>query len=292
MRYPPLWQQGNTYPAGLDRSLLGAAWPLGGVLGAGLYLEPTTMNVDIAPGTVVVPLQAGQGAALCRWDANEVVALAPATHPAGQTRRDLIVCHVRDIALDGGAANDFRFEAITGTPATTAPALPTAGVNQLGIWEVVVPGAAANLGGAGAVDRRGRTRSAVWRAGAWNTQAATGTVFIFDTVEDDPAGLYGTATGLFTAPVSGRWLVTANLSCAGTAAAQWLRVQLMRNGATVKAGPRIAVPSAQNLEAALTTVQRLTAGDTLAIAYWCFTAGLTGTASQQYTWAAFDYLGM
>src|SRR5215471_11711382 len=119
-RYAPLWQQANSYPAGLDRNLLSTLWPAGGVKGGAVTAVNNTMNVSIAPGTIAVPLQGGQGDALCWWDQAEVLTLTAAP-PSGQSRVDLIVCQVRDAALDAGTNNDFVFQAIAGTPAASNP---------------------------------------------------------------------------------------------------------------------------------------------------------------------------
>jgi hypothetical protein len=176
MRYPPLWSQGLSYPAQLDRYLLGALWPGGGVLGGAVTAVANTMNMSIAPGSAGVPLQAGQGTALCHWDAAELVTL-DAAPPTGQSRVDLIVAQVRDAAVDGGPNNDFVFVVIGGTPATlaetrpgdqddddatppatpeqqaaTPPALPP---NCYPLAQVTVPGGAANLNGVAIFDLRG-----------------------------------------------------------------------------------------------------------------------------------------
>lgn len=155
-RYSPLWQQANAYPAGLDRLLVAALWPRGGATGAALSAVANTMNVTIPPGTVAVPLQAGQGAALCAWDAAEVVTLAAAP-PAGQTRIDLVIAQVRDNAIDGGPNNDFVFAVVTGVPAANNPAVPATPANAAALCQVTVPAAAANLNGATVTERRAGT---------------------------------------------------------------------------------------------------------------------------------------
>ena len=144
-RYAPLWQQAGSYPSQLDRYLLGALWPSGGLLGGALSAVANTMNVSIAPGSVGVPMQAGQGSSLCHWDAAELVTIDPAP-PTGQTRLDVIVALVRDAAVDGGPNNDWLFTVIKGTPGAswTRPALPP---NAFSMGELAVPGGAANLNG-------------------------------------------------------------------------------------------------------------------------------------------------
>jgi hypothetical protein len=146
-RFAPLWLQEASYPSTLDRGLMAALWPNGGVLGGAVTTVANTMGVSIAPGSVAVPLQTGQGSALCRWDAPEVVTLTAAP-PSGQSRIDLLVCQVRDNALDSGANNDFIFAAIAGTPAASAPGTPATPANAYAMSTVLVPGGAANLNGA------------------------------------------------------------------------------------------------------------------------------------------------
>jgi hypothetical protein len=121
------------------------------------------MNVSIPPGTAAVPLQAGQGAAVCTWDAAEVVTLAAAP-PSGQSRIDLVVAQVRDNAIDGGANNDFVFAAVAGTAAASNPAAPAVPTNAYVMCQVLVPGAAANLNTATITDRRAQLsyQSGIW----------------------------------------------------------------------------------------------------------------------------------
>jgi hypothetical protein len=158
-RYAPLWQQAGSYPAALDRGLISSLWPSGGASGGAVTASATNMTVTAAPGAAAVPLQAGQGAALCRWDANEVPTLAAATHPAGQTRIDLVIVQVRDNALDAGANNDFIVTSVTGVPAASSPGVPATPTNALVLAQVVVPGAVANLSTATVTDLRGRALS-------------------------------------------------------------------------------------------------------------------------------------
>jgi hypothetical protein len=152
-RYAPLWQQAGSYAATLDRSLIGALWPGGGASGGAVTASATTMQVTAAPGVVAVPLQSGQGSALCRWDANEVPTL-PAAPPSGQSRIDLVIVQVRDNALDAGANNDFIVTTVTGTAAASNPAVPATPTNAAALASVLVPGAVANLSTATLTDLR------------------------------------------------------------------------------------------------------------------------------------------
>jgi hypothetical protein len=152
-RYAPLWQQGGNYSASLDRSLMATVWPIGGVLAAApITTVLSTMQVSLAADTALVPI-AGGGCALCRWSTAEVATLA-ASPATGQSRIDLVVCQVRDNALDSGGNNDFIFSAVTGVPAVSNPVRPNVPANALGMCAVTVVGGTAVLDGATIVDLR------------------------------------------------------------------------------------------------------------------------------------------
>jgi hypothetical protein len=202
------------------------------------------MNVSIAPGTVAVPLQAGQGAALCRWDAAEVVTLAAAP-PSGQSRIDLVIAQVRDNALDAGGNNDFIFASVTGTPASANPAVPTTPPNALVLYQVLVPGAVANLNTATLTDVRSLTLATMDRpAGRLRMSAAQGPytsglsqVVATDTADflrgnmvQSGAGLVVPVTGVYLVAVSAAFSSTAGGAVVGTSF--YFNVGLMRNGTT------------------------------------------------------------
>ena len=151
-RFAPLWQQNNSYPAAIDRSLIGALWPNSAMIGGVVTVATGTMNVNVAAGTAAVALPNNQSV-LCRWDASEVVTVS--TAPAsGQSRIDLIVLQVRDVVLDSGTNNDFIFQAIAGVATTGTPVPPTAPNNSMVLYQVTVAGGAANLNGAVLTDKR------------------------------------------------------------------------------------------------------------------------------------------
>lgn len=91
------------------------------------------MSVDVAAGTAVVPQ--GQGTETIKRvypavtntaTVNLAINAAPAV--GGQSRNDLVVCQIRDNAVDAGGVNDWYLRVITGTAATTGaqvdPAIP------------------------------------------------------------------------------------------------------------------------------------------------------------------------
>lgn len=157
-RYAPLWQQNNTYPAGVDRELIATLWPSSASTGGQAATVANTMNVQLQPGTAAVALTTGNNSALCRWDATEVVTLSAAP-VSGQSRIDLIVLQVRDVALDAGANNDFIFQAIAGTPVVSGPVPPALPANAYAVCQVLVIGGSANLNGATITDVRAQLGS-------------------------------------------------------------------------------------------------------------------------------------
>jgi hypothetical protein len=205
-RKTPLWQQSGNYSAQADRGLMAALWPAGGVSGGAVTAVNNTMQVSVAPGSAAVPLVAGQGCALCTWDAAEVVTLTAAP-PSGQSRVDLVAVQYRDASFDGGANNDFVMVAVAGTPATTNPAVPATPNNAYVLARVTVPGAAANL------------NTATITNVAATLQPVAGTLLATTRAAPAAQGTYtigGTAQALnafavtFTAPPSGRVLVRWN----------------------------------------------------------------------------------
>jgi hypothetical protein len=211
-RYAPLWQQGGSYAASVDRGLLSTLWPSGGVTGGAVTAVANTMTVSVAPGTVAVPLQAGQGVALCRWDAAEVVTVATAPTTAGQSRIDVIVAQVRDNALDAGANNDFVFAAVTGTAATT-PTVPATPANAYAMAQVTVAANVANLNGATLKTTRGPLRvgtsSLAWRNAAYTFPTGGYNWVSPDTVAFDDTGGFAAGPASFIAPVTALWRIEA-----------------------------------------------------------------------------------
>jgi hypothetical protein len=240
-RYTPLWQQGGTYPAAVDRGLIGTLWPASGSTGGAATTVVNTMNVSVAAGTAAVAMAAAVNLSeLCRWDAAEVVTLSAAP-PSGSSRIDLVVLQVRDNAIDSGGNNDFVFQAIAGAVATPGPgAVPVVPNNAYPICQLTVPGGAANLNGVTVTDRRvpsllGRDvlHCAYYRNAAQGVPAASQTLW-YDTVISDPAGLYNSVSGYFTAPVAGLYRIYASAGIVGVAG-QWGQITINRPPSNVRA---------------------------------------------------------
>lgn len=150
-RYTPLWLQQGNYPASVDRALIGALWPNGGVSGMAVTAG-TGMTVNVASGRAAVPTVNGTGTVLCSSDAVEVATLTAAP-PGGQNRYDLVTVQPRGNDLDGGANNDWILNVVTGT-AAASPTVPTVPAGQLALAQVYVPGGSASVTPANIVDLR------------------------------------------------------------------------------------------------------------------------------------------
>ncbi len=170
-RYAPLWQQAGNYTAQVDRQLMAALWPVGGADGAAPFATANTMLMNYPAGLCAVPLSGNNGVALCRWDAAEQVTIGAAPG-AGTTRIDLVVCQVRDNALDAGANNDFWFVVVPGVPAAS-PVAPATPANAYVMTTVTVPASVANLNTATITDRRSPLSAAVPHSGGAVNAGAT-----------------------------------------------------------------------------------------------------------------------
>jgi hypothetical protein len=286
-RYAPLWQQAGSYAATLDRSLLAALWPSGGATGGVVTASATTMQVTAAPGTVAVPLQSGQGVALCRWDANEVPTLAAAP-PSGQSRIDLVIVQVRDNALDAGANNDFIITNVTGVPAASAPATPATPTNAAVLAQVLVPGAVANLSTATVADRRGYPLNpavtpylSVYLSTAQVFGAGVFSMVPYDQVETG----VGWAPNTFTVTTPGLYLVTATHVFNGNIT---MTASVYKNTTEYKRG---TTPNpSSNPSGQVTAFVPTVAGDKLAIGVFA-NVSATSNPGSAYCWAQFRWMG-
>ena len=145
MKWTPMYEQEGQYMAQADRmfhgDILGSLPAM--LLSYGAFQVTQTgaganMAVDIQPGRAAFQgnFTTNEGAYYLWADAveNVVVTAAP---PVGQERYDLIVAQVRNDYLDSGGNNDWLYQVIRGTPATTGSAtVPVAGTNQFALASV------------------------------------------------------------------------------------------------------------------------------------------------------------
>jgi hypothetical protein len=292
----PLWQQSGTYPARLDRQLMAALWPNGGATGGTATVQNNTMSVSVAAGLAAVTLAAPNGAALCVWDAPEVVTLAAAPG-SGTSRIDLIVAQVRDAAIDAGANNDFVIQAVTGV-ASASPVAPNVPANAKALWSVTVPGAAANLNTAVLADLRTAplgtspaVHSRVYRNAAFNW-TSTRSLLTFDTRTEDTGLYYSTATGLFTCPIAGLYRVSSFIGLSPAVGGNY-DVRLRKAGVSsfLTLGGMAAGGAVTTGVKADSAPIICAAGDTLGLEIWTNQPTSAGIPGQPSTWASFDYAG-
>jgi hypothetical protein len=284
-RFAPLWQQAGSYPSQLDRGLLSALWPAGGGAGPPPAAVANTMNVTIPPGWLGVPLQAGQGSALCRWDANEVVTLA-ASPQTGQQRWDLVICQVRDNQIDGGPNNDFIFTNVTGVAAASSPAVPALPMNAALVAQVLLTGGQANLNSATFFDQRPLGHAEVFNATAYTIPATTFQNLHLDTVEGG-AG-FNTAFYAYSVPMPGRYLITALVSLDRVASGT---LQVNKNGNPARRlNAPISGTTTGNPSFGGAAILPCVAGDALTLSVFTSVAANTLSGSP-YTYAQFHYLG-
>ena len=304
-RYAPLWQQAGNYPAQLDRGLIAALWPNGGVLGGAVTATTNTMQVSVAPGSAAVTMQSGQGSELCHWDAPEagpslVLAASP---PSGQSRVDLVVVQVRDAGVDGGANNDFVIQAIAGTPAASNPATPATPANALPLATVTVPGAAANLNGATITpvtvnplsvpaapvpDLIANPAGRIFPNGPTGPFPAAALTPVNLNSVDFLRGGFTTTGFSLVVPVTGiynvAWSAVFNASGGASIPATYLNVMLTRNGSQVReasGSPTSSVPSVGQSDAV-----NLNAGDRLSMSVQVGAGGIYCAAINNATFVS------
>jgi hypothetical protein len=141
-RYTPQWIQAGTYPASLDRRLMGALWPSAAVSGMAVTAA-AAMQVNVAPGQAAIPTSNGSGSVLCTSDAVESINL-PAAPGSGTNRIDLVIIRPRGTDLDGGANNDFIVDYVS-SPVVAAPVAPAAPAGTVGLAQVYVAGGSASI---------------------------------------------------------------------------------------------------------------------------------------------------
>jgi hypothetical protein len=280
------WLQQSSYAASVDRRLMGALWPAGAV--SGCAVSPASgMTVNIATGQIAVPTQNGTGATLCTSDAVEQVTLTAAPG-AGLNRYDWIICQPRGNDLDGGANNDFIFDKVTGTPAASpvAPPIP-AGAFPIAI--ILVPALSASITTANTIDwRRGvlgiatTVKARAYRNAAWTTGSGA---IPYDTRSYDPLSSFNLATGAYTCPYAGDYLVVAQYGFNAGAAGQFVFAIIQKNGANIAQGPPAFSAASGNMLAGIVSdIVPCVTGDVLAVAPTGFYTGLAGATGPATTY--------
>ena len=220
-RYAPQWLQASSYPASVDRRLIGALWPTAAVTGCAVSVA-SAMTVNVAPGQVAVPTANNTGSALCSSDAVEQVTLAAAP-ASGLNRIDLVICQLRGNDVDGGSNNDFLFSAVTGT-AVASPTAPAVPANAVALAQILVPGGSAAVTAGNITDRRsGRLAAGQVGVPAGRLYASTQTVlangatgqiglqtadYLYGGMSQSGSGLVCPVAGIYRVAVSLAWQVS------------------------------------------------------------------------------------
>jgi hypothetical protein len=170
----PLWQDGNDYPARLDRQFIedvfdveGVIKPAGGALKVSPRAAGANMSVDVAAGRAVVrgDDEANQGH--YRVISTAVENLPVGAAPGSDSRIDLIVARVRDAAVTGGVSSDWLLEVIPGAVAA-APVAPAVPPTAIPLAEVLVAAGTASIDAAKITDRRTAAANAAYLATSAN----------------------------------------------------------------------------------------------------------------------------
>lgn len=139
------------------------------------------------------------------------------------------------------------------------------------------------LEAAGLTSILGRATRA-YQAAAFNLVAA-GAVLPFNTVDagDDPGGHFNTGTGVFTAPVAGRYLAMVTAGSTAAATTSWMEAGVARNGAIACWGNLCTANAAlQALSSVAVTILNCAANDTIG-GFARASAALAGTTGKVNT---------
>jgi hypothetical protein len=200
----PLWQDGNDYPARLDRQFIedvfdveGVIKPSTGALLVGPRGAGANMSVDVAAGrsTIAGDDEANQGSYRCISTAVENVPIGAA--PGSDSRIDLIVARVRDAAVTGGVSSDWIFEAIPGAVAA-APVAPAVPNTAIPLAQVLVTAGDGSITAGMITDRRTAAGNAAYEPKQLigEVAPAAGTGVVFDAIPQTFRHLQLVATGL------------------------------------------------------------------------------------------------
>jgi hypothetical protein len=297
-RYAPLWLQDETYPASVDRRLMGALWPSGGANGCMVSSAGAGMMLEIAPGSVAVPSANNTGTALCVSDAVENLALDPAVHPPNQERCDLIICQARGADLDGGTDNDFIFAFVTGVPyappfdpVRDTPATPP---GALALARAIVVGGSVTIDAAHLTDMRpgglgaGGPRDLLHARWVRTASLPVPSAVIYDQASFDPGRLWVPwPASYFSIPTPGVYQISAQHHV-DFSSPSWAQLQLVVNGVSEFTTSADVVSIGVNLT--LVQTRKCTTGDQIQINVG---AGMGGTLSggAQSNACSIDYLG-
>lgn len=212
-RHTPQWLQAGTYPAAIDRDLIGALWPSPACSGMQVTVG-SAMTLNVAAGRVAIPTGNATGSALCTSDATEQVTLSAA--PASGTNRiDLVCAQVRGGDIDGGANNDWVLVAIAGA-AQASPVPPATPANCVVLARVYVAGGTAAIVAGNITDARPGTLSkqlprGIVATGPQMPSPAVGSILGLNQVLSGPASWLAANTITIPPGAGGLYLITGSI---------------------------------------------------------------------------------
>lgn len=253
------------------------------------------LNVSIAQGGAFIEGDTSDDQGMY-WVYNDAtVTLTMDAAHASNPRIDQVIARVYD-AQYAGSANEWALEKLTGTATvganltnlTGAAALPG---DAIRLAYILVPAAftgpfvdathildyRTSFRQCGVDDDENPTYVRVTRTSAWTT--STSAVFRFDTVEDGNDAIFDQADGniAYTCPEEGLYLVKVQLAADPSAAAQWLRPNIIMNSVTAAIGPTIPSSSSTTaIGSEVVTIKKMLKGQTISFEQTASTAGLTG----------------
>lgn len=131
---PPVWLQGGTYPARVDRQLVDALWTEGVIYDSSTSLKVSQRGAgannscDVAVGRAIITgdniSYQGKYLAVSETIVNVVFSAAPV---AG-TRIDLLYLQINDPTSGGGAGDNAVLDVVVGPGGATVPATPSSAI--------------------------------------------------------------------------------------------------------------------------------------------------------------------
>jgi|SRR5215469_5819054 len=216
-------------------------------------------------------------------DLTNLASTANGLHPEAKEERILTILAM----LASGAGPD-------GTPIPGSPTLPPALGAGAPFTTYTDPSGEVYVakGGVygGAYKKARDVLHVAWYRGAAFTSTATPTLLGFDSMDNDPYGLYSTGTSYVTVPLAGVWRTLVRLSVSATATGQWVQVTVYRSGVGDHALGMAHSSVATTLLAETSLVRPFNAGDQVGahLASSVTLNGYTGAGGSHFE---MDYLG-
>ena len=264
-------------------------------IGTGYGMPTVTLNGGAAP-TVAPTAKATavqlttQGIYYCYNDNSAgQVSLTVAASNATNPRIDVVIAQVEDASYSG-ANNDWMLAIVTGTAAAspTVPALPANAVVLAYLW---IPAASTSVTAGNILDLRFACNRNPFHAFAQtSTQAlvAGDHPLIATSVLTDLVGSYNNSTGLYTAPVTGRYSVQGEFLTVSTSSTIYIASLLIGGGVSLFSNQTTS--NANGISPLMSTTTYVNANQTLAVGIHAATSGGALVGVTGHNWVSFTLL--